>query len=253
MMRQRGLGVLALAILALGMAGCFWQTSAGDDAPRSPRELTSYRWSIELRADSSLFDQSRAPEALRNAPFILLASVVGERVAPDRHRARVTVLPVAIEPRETVTIGQQRWHRIADGPWRSGGEAFPAARAYLGGSVDLNASAILEASDSPTVVQLRQAIASMPFREEQIQTGTARRYTLQPEQVQSILDDPAVNPFSVLRTLSAVRIDIWVDQAENVLVGVRVRGDTTTQVEAFQLDLRVTEIEPDGLTIEPPR
>ena len=30
-------------------------------------------------------------------------------------------------------------------------------------------------------------------------------------------------------------------------------GDTTTRPDAFLLELRVTEIEPDGLRIDPPR
>jgi len=192
MIRAAGLARVAalpaLLLIALSPSGCHRSSSAvGDDTPRSPRELASYRWTIELRADSSLFDQGRAPEALRRGPFVLQASVSGERIAPDRQRARATVRPVAIEPRESITIGRQRWYRIGDGPWRTGGEALLAARAHLGGSVSLDGSAIFEASATPAVLQLREAIARMPYREEQMETGLARRYTLEPEQVRAII------------------------------------------------------------------
>ena len=50
-----------------------------------------------------------------------------------------------------------------------------------------------------------------------------------------------------------VRIDVWVDEQRKVLVGLRVTADTATRPEAFLLELRVTEIEPAGLRIDPPR
>ncbi|MBM4409915.1 MAG: hypothetical protein FJ037_01070 [Chloroflexi bacterium] len=103
------------------------------------------------------------------------------------------------------------------------------------------------------VINLRQEMASMPYSEEAVATGAARRYALRPEQVAAVLADPAVNPFSVLKNLSAVRINVWVDQQRMVLVGLRVAGDTTARPDAFLLELRVTEIEPDGLRIDPPR
>lgn len=79
-------------------------------------------------------------------------------MTPDRERVVTTVSPVAIEPRETITIGNQRWNRLHSGamaPWRQGGEAFPAARAYFGGSVDFSAKAILEPAESSAVAGLR--------------------------------------------------------------------------------------------------
>ena len=93
----------------------------------------------------------------------------------------------------------------------------------------------------------------MPYREETAPTGAARRYTLRPDQVATVLGDASLNPFPVLKTLPAVRIDVWVDEQRKVLVGLRVTGDTATRPEAFVLNIRVTEIEPAGLTIDPPR
>jgi hypothetical protein len=219
----------------------------------SVRTLKSYRWITDLRAESSLFDQSQAPEALRGAPVVIRARAEGDRVTPDRERVVTTVSPVAIEPRETITIGDQRWNRLEGAPWRHGSEAFPAARAYFGGSVELSAKAILEPAESSAIAAMRRELGEMPYREETITTGPARRYTLRPEQVAAVIADPQINPFAVLRRVPVIRIDLWIDQSRNVLVALRVSADTETQTEAFLLELRVTEIEPPGLTIEAPR
>lgn len=248
--------VLAVIGLSLALVGCRSKQApppATSPELKSLGTLRSYRWTTELRADSSLFDQSLAPEALRSAPFVLRASVKGDRVIPDRERALTTAEPVAIEPRESITIGNDRWNRIGNGPWRVGGEAFPAARAYFGGTANLSARAILEPTETSVVTGLRQEMASMSYRKEAVETGTARRYTLRPEQVTAVLADPSLNPFPVLKTLPAVRIDVWVDEQRMVLVGLRVAGDTAARPEAFLLEVRVAEIEPDGLRIDPPR
>lgn len=253
-MSRRMAVVLTLLLVSLVSSGCFWQSPPADSAPRNPLSLKSYRWTTELRADSSLFDQSHAPEALQaTAPFVLQASVTGDRVAPDRQHAWARVSPVAVEPRESIKIGSQHWNRIGDGPWRTGSEAFPAARAYLGRAVDLDASAIFEAEQSPVVIALRDGMPSMPHREEQLPSGPAMRYTLRPDQVALVIEDTDLNPFAVLRSLAAVRIDLWINIKHNVLTGVRVSGDSDTKVEAFLLDVRITEIEPEGISIEPPR
>ncbi len=254
-MNLRGIAVmLAVVGLSVTLLGCRGRTPApvGTDL-NGVQTLRSYRWTTDLRADSSLFDQSQAPEALRSAPFVLRASVRGDRITPDREYSRATVGPVAIEPRESISVGTQRWNRIGDSPWRVGEEAFPAARAYLGGTANLSARAILEPAETPLVARLRQELASMPYREETVATGAARRYTLRPDQVALILVDSSLNPFLVLKTLLSVRVDIWIDEQRRVMVGLRVAGDTATRPEAFVLDIRVTEIEPDGLRIDPPR
>ncbi|TAK73575.1 MAG: hypothetical protein EPO16_12350 [Dehalococcoidia bacterium] len=249
---------VALAGLSLVLAGCRGGGGQPSPTPSSgelagPQALRSYRWTTELRADSSLFDQSKAPDALRSSSFVLKAHVDGERVLPDRERLRTVVEPAAIGTRESVTVGGKRWNRIGNGPWRVGEEAFPAARAYFGGTATLSARTILEAEETPSSAQLRTEIASMPYQQETVATGPARRYSMRPEQVASILGDAALNPFAVLATLPAVRIDFWIDERRNVLVGVRVAGDTAMQAEAFLLDIHVTEMEPPGLRIDPPR
>ena len=247
--------LLVIVGLSLVLAAC------GDSKPASETKnqlkgvqtLHSYRWTTELRADSSLFDQSQAPEALRVGPFVLKAHVTGERIAPDREHAKTIVEPVTVEPREAITVGTQHWNRIGNGPWRVGVEAFPAARAYFGGSVTLSARALLEPSETSTIAQLRKELATMPYREETVATGPARRYTLRPDQVALVVADPSINPFAVLKTLPAVRIDLWIDQERLVLVGLRTSADSPTLSDAFVLELRVTEIEPTGVTIEAPR
>ena len=252
--RRRVVGFLVLcAMLAVALVGCRGVVPKSPTEPVSVRTLKSYRWATDLRAESSLFDQSQAPEALRGAPVVIRAHAQGDRVTPDRERVVTTVIPVAIEPRETITIGDQRWNRVANAPWRHGSEAFPAARAYFGGSVELSARAILEPAESSAIVAMRRELGEMPYREEPITTGPARRYTLRPEQVAAVIADPQINPFAVLRRVPVVRIDLWIDQSRNVLVALRVSADTATQTEAFLLDLRVTEIEPPGLAIEAPR
>ncbi len=255
MSARRLAAVVAIAGLGLALTGCRGEKPAPPPKTEltGPQALQSYRWTTELRADSSLFDQSRAPEALRSAPFVLRAHVQGDRVLPDRERSRTVVEPVAIGTRESVTVGAQHWNRIGNGPWRVGEEAFPAARAYFGGTATLSARAILEPVETSEIARLREEIASMPYRQETAATGTARRYTLTPEQVARVVGDASINPFVVLKTLPAVRIDLWVDEQHKVLVGLRVTGDTATQPEAFLLELWITEIEPPGLRIEPPR
>ncbi|RJQ08586.1 MAG: hypothetical protein C4558_07795 [Dehalococcoidia bacterium] len=212
--------VLATIGLSLALIGC-----RGEKAPppatspelKSVGTLQSYRWTTELQADSSLFDQSLAPEALRSALSVLRASVKGDRVTPDRERALTTVKPVAIEPRESITIGDDRWNRIGNGPWRVGGEAFPAARAYFGGTASLSARAILEPGETSEVARLREELGVMPYRKETVTTGPARRYTLRPEQVTRVVGDASLNPFPVLKTLPHVSIDLWVDEQRKVL------------------------------------
>lgn len=249
----RGSLVLAL-VLCTTLVGCSGlKATPPASESRSPKTLASYRWTTDLRAESSLFDRSQAPEALRGAPLTIKAHAAGDRITPDRERVQTTVDPVAIEARETITIGTQRYNRIGTSPWRVGGEAFPAARAYFGGKVELSARAFLEPEDSPDVIWLRGELGSMAYREETITTGPARRYTLRPEQVTRLISNHQLNPFPVLKTLSTVRIDLWVDQEREVVVGVRVSGDTKAQTEAFLLDLKVVEIEPEGLRIEAPR
>ncbi len=71
------------------------QTAKSPNEPLGVRTLTSYRWTTDLRAESSLFDQSQAPEALRGAPVVLRAHAEGDRVTPDRERVVTTVSPVA--------------------------------------------------------------------------------------------------------------------------------------------------------------
>lgn len=255
-MNRRRLAVM-LAVVGLGLAlvSCRSGKPSPADVPdlKSIQTLRSYRWTTDLQADSSLFDQSQAPEALRSSPFVLRAHVKGDRIIPDREHSLTVAEPIALGVRESIVIGAERWNRIGDGPWRVGEEAFPAARAYFGGAASLSARVILEPQETSVVTNLRQEMASMPYTEETVATGPARRYVLRPEQVAVILADPAVNPFPVLKTLPAVRIDVWVDQQRMVLVGLRAAGDTTTRPEAFLLELRVTEIEPDGLRIDPPR
>lgn len=247
---------VALAGISLVLAGCRGGSPSPTPVPTERaglQALRSYRWTTDLRADSSLFDQSKAPEALRSSSFVLKAHVDGERVLPDREHSRTVVEPAAIGTRESVTVGEGRWNRIGNGPWRVGEEAFPAARAYFGGTATLSARTILEAEETPSSVQLRTEMVSMSYRQESVPTGPARCYTLSPEQAASILGDAALNPFTMLTTLPAVRIDFCVDEGRNVLVGLRVAGDTTTQAEAFLLDIHVTEMEPPGLRIDPPR
>lgn len=250
---------LAVVLSVVGLGLVFVSCRSGNPSPaavpdlKSIQTLRSYRWTTDLRADSSLFDQSQAPEALRSAPFVVQAQVKGDRIIPDREHSLTVAEPITLGTRESIMIGDRRWNRIGDGPWREGDEAFPAARAYFGGSASLTARAILEPEETSVVINLRQEMASMPYSEETVATGAARRYALRPEQVAAVLADPAVNPFPVLKTLPAVRIDVWVDQQRMVLVGLRVAGDTTARPDAFLLELRVTEIEPDGLRIDPPR
>lgn len=251
------LSLLVGMILGIALAACGSPKPAPEPAPtnglRDVRTLQSYRWTSELRADSSLFDQSQAPPALRSGPFVLKASVTGDRIAPDRSRSRTVVEPISTEATESITIGSQRWNRIGNGPWRVGAETFPAARAFFGGTATLSARAILEPDETSTLAQFRAEFPAMPYREESVATGPARHYTLRPDQVKALVADSALNPFPVLKTLPDVRVDIWVDEAAGVVVGLRAVGDTATQPEAFVLEIRVTEIEPAGLAIDPPR
>lgn len=138
-------------------------------------------------------------------------------------------------------------------PLAAGRGAVPRSGAYLGGRFDLSTPAILEPDESALILRLREEFASMPYHDEVMPTGAARRYSLRPEQVALVVEDPELNHLPVLRTLPTVRIEFWIDQERQVLVGVRVGADSATQTNVFTLELHLTAIEPAGLTIEPPR
>ena len=252
-MNWRAAGIIALMGLAALVASCSQPEAPSVPTANSLNTLQSYRWVSDLRADSTLFDQNQAPAALRTGPFTLRVHVEGERLLPDREHAVTTVQPAAVDPRESIIAGTQRWNRVLGGSWAPGEDAFPTAKAYFGTTATLSARAILEPRETSAVTDLRDQLASMPYREETVATGVARRYTLRPQQVAAIVNDPELNPFPVLKSMPAVRIDFWVHEARRVIVGLRVAGDTATKPEAFLIELSLTELDVPGLRIDPPR
>lgn len=251
-----------LAVLAASLAGLIAVGCAGDEeeapasptgtaaptemlAAASPADLASYRYSVDVSLLPSILDTTEAPA---NLPLDGPVRVVidGERVNPGRERTRTSADMGFLQiETETIVIDGQRWIREADGTWKEG--AASGLESFAG--LDFRPS-VLFADDEGQYAEVARQLEDYDSVEEDVSGTPTRRFTLDQDEFFRLFQEQGnVLPTEVDATLTA---DIWLERDLGTPVQLRVVGTDASGEEVVRLELTLSDLNAEEITVEPP-
>ncbi len=253
--------VAGLAAFALLGGAC-----RGDEAPaateestlpppserfRSPSMLESYRWSLTVEATGDLLDVGEAPEDLELDDAILYLDIQGERVNPDREHTTSTITFGYISSeRETIVIDGRLWSRQGSGAWRERA-TLASPEDFIGQDVGLSPAVILGDDDPETLQRVTDDLMARPYDIQQLDGRDVWHWELGPEWAEMTFGE-GLNPLPGRIDPSTYDIEVWTDMETGVAVRMRVTGGSTSDPDAFRLEMALFDLDDPTIEIEEP-
>lgn len=264
-MLQRWLPLAALAVAAVALVAC-----GGDDADgtpagradggtatatsegqgdafraRSPNDLDSYRYRVDVTVDAAALDSADAGLPIEGD---LSFNVEGAVVNPDREQTATSIdLGLLTLTTETIRVGADEWTRAGQGAWSTSTPSNSAGGDLL--AVDISPAALFAASGNFDYHALTQRLDEHEWQEEQVNGVSARRYTFTEQQFYEVFQtEDAILPADIDATFVA---DIWFAQDRGVPVRLIISGTDGAGDEILRLEMNLTDMDTD-IAIAPP-
>lgn len=262
--RSRVTATLALLALTLAIVGCgiaevATPTPSPSDEPgprerfQSPVTLEAYRYTVHVRADGELLDQTEAPAGLDLEGETIRIDTEGYWASPDSEYASVNFsFGVLRAQQETVRIGERTWTNSERGAWR---ERAPLTdpEQLVGQDIPLTPHAIF-GNDRPEILErLTRDLETRPHTSETINGRETRHWTLDDEWFDAYAADfdgvlPAVARDQELR----IQIDIWTDLETGVGTRLEVRGSFEDRPGILHLTMDLFDLNDPEITVDEP-
>ena len=241
-------GFVALGAVVLACGG-------GDDASQatpapiaSPADMRSFRY--EVAADIS---GGGPVEGGLSLDLTISISASGAVIAPDRQQSRIVAdlgfLKLDIE---SIQIGDTSWTREPGGDWSS--EADDALGGL--GDFDLSPTSFFGEDPNDTDMQFLRALLERLDGERETVNGVAAiGYTLSAEEFAELFGAVAAGEgVPGLDGEGDLTVAIWIAVDSGFMVRLFIEGTTVEDgaESEFRLDMNITDINSDDITIEPP-
>jgi|GEM_PF-1579772 len=265
-MRSRPRVTTALAVLALtfalvgcGVAEVATPTPSSSTTPgpserfQSPATLDSYRYTLYVRADGELLDQSEAPAGLNLEGETIRIDTEGYWVAPNSEYASVIFSFGVLSARqETIRIGERIWTNSERGAWR---ERAPLTdpEQLVGQDIPLTPHAIFGSDDPAMLDRLTRDLEARPHTLETINGRETRHWALDEEWFDAYAQDfEGVLPGISRDQGLLIQIDVWIDLETGVGTQLEVRGSYEGRPGVMHLKMELFDLNDPGITVEEP-
>lgn len=187
--------LLTLALMGCGVPEVATPTPSSSTNPgpserfQSPETLESYRYTLHVRADGEVLDQTEAPAGLDLQGETIRIDTEGYWVAPDSEYASVVFsFGVLTARQETIRIGERIWTNSERGAWR---ERAPLTdpEQLVGQDVPLTPHAIF-GNDNPAMLErLTRDLEARAHTLETVNGRETRHWTLDQEWFDAYAED----------------------------------------------------------------
>ncbi|MCK9487510.1 MAG: hypothetical protein M0R73_12575 [Dehalococcoidia bacterium] len=254
------LGVAALALVACngedaggtpgsGSTGTTTATEAATKAPflaRSPSDLASYRYRVDVTVAAAALQDGDAPADLP-IEGDLSFNVDGAVVNPDREQTATSIdLGILTLTTETIRIGDQEWTRAGEGAWSP---STPSTGGDDLLDVDISPAALFTSSEDFDYEALTERLEEQEWQEEEANGLPTRHYTFTEEEFYRVFQtEDAILPPDIDATFLA---DIWLARERGVPVRLLILGTDGSGTEILRLEMNMMDLDAEIL-IEPP-
>lgn len=253
--------VAAASVAALALLGCDAgeeETPTGtptstEDRFHSPRELDSYRYTLDLWADGQILDQSEAPQGLGLEDAVLTVEIEGRWAAPGSEYQSARVSFGYLQARQdSVTIDDRIWTSTEGGAWHQR-ETLTGPEAFLGQDVPLSPDSIFGPGDEATLERLKADMALRPHDTQEVNGREAEHWVLDDEWFDTYAADFAELLAGITRGQGIeLRIEVWSDTETGVGTKLQVTGTDPTAREVMSLDMTLFDLNDPDITVEEP-
>lgn len=248
----------AVAVLAL-LASCSGdadaeptvEASAAPFRVRPLSELSGYRFTVEIvMLPQALARANDLPPGLLGPDDDVSLHLEGTYVAPDReHSVTSFSLGDLMLLSETIRVGERRWSRDGEGPWREGAasEVNPilASRQY-------HPATIFAVGDDFSLEALSERLDAYPYTVEVVNGYTSRHYPMTSEEFEIVFQTGRqVLPPEAGSDASWVA-DIWIAEEQGTPVRLRMIGHNAQGQEILRVDMDMSDLGATNLVVEPP-
>lgn len=248
------------AVAVLGLLGACSDDGDGEATPEPSDALFRVRPLSELSGYRFTVDIEMLPEALARAddlPAGLLEPgdtanlhVDGRYLAPDREQSVTSFsLGDLVLTMESIRVGERRWSRDGEGPWREGSasEVNP-----LLSSRQYHPATIFAVDDDFSLEALSERLDAYPYTVEVVNGYTARYYAMTSEEFEIVFQTgrqilpPEAGPDATWVA------DIWIAEEQGTPVRLRLTGHNAQGQEILRVDMDMSDLGATNLNIEPP-
>ncbi len=262
MTRPRVALLLALATLATAVVACAAsEAPATAETPRpgpserfqAVRTLDSYRFTVTVRADGKVMDQSEAPPGLDLDDESVEIDLEGRWVSPGQEYSSVAFTFGVLESsQETVRIGERIWTRVEGGAWR---EQAPLTdpENFIGQDVPLTPDSLFGREDPDILERLTADLQARPHTLEVVDGRQTQHWSLDEVWFDNYVDDFKDLLSGIPRDQGLLLdIDLWSDIETGVGTRLRVIGSLPGKPDILELDLRIFDINDAEVVVEEP-
>lgn len=223
--------------------------SDGSEEPflaRSPSDLDSYRYRVDVSVASEALDSAEAPTGL-DLEGDLTFNVEGAVVNPDREQTATSIdLGILTLSTETIRIGEEEWTRAGQGAWTT---TTPAADGGDILDVDISPDSLFTSSEDFDYEALTARLEEHGWEDEEANGYAARHFTFTQEEFYEVFEtDEAVLPADIDATFVA---DVWMATEFGVPVRMLIVGTDGGGTEILRLEMNLRDINTE-IAIDPP-
>ncbi|MQC17988.1 MAG: hypothetical protein DWG80_02800 [Chloroflexi bacterium] len=220
---------------------------------QTPRTLDSYRFTMSVRADGQILDQSEAPPGLglTNEPVVI--DIEGHWTSPDREYSSVVFsFGMLRSAQEKVRIGERIWTRVEGGAWR---EQAPLTdpENLIGQEVPLTPDSLFGRDDADILARLTTDLAARPHTLEVVNGRRTKHWSLDEEWFDAYVDQFVEVLAGIPRDQGLLLdIELWSDTETGVGTRLQVVGGFPGQPRILEMDLQMFDINEPGITVDAP-
>ena len=252
---------LALIVVAtIGLLGACSDDTDGEAAEEASAaafrvrplgELSGYRFNVAIvMVPEALARAGDLPPGLLEPGDTANLHVEGTYVAPDReHSVTSFSLGDLMLTMESTRVGERRWTRDGEGPWREGSasEVNPllASRQY-------HPATIFAVDDDFSLEALSERLDAYPHTVEVVNGYTSRYYAMTSEEFELVFQTGRqILPPEAGADATWVA-DIWIAEEQGTPVRLRLTGHNAQGQEILKVDMDMSDLGATNLEVEPP-
>ena len=228
-------------------------TPGPDERFQTPRTLDSYRFTMRVRADGRILDQTEAPPGLDLTSEPVVIDIEGRWSSPDSEASSVEFsFGVLSSSQEKVRIGERVWTRVEGGAWR---EQAPLTdpENLIGQDVPLTPDSLFGRDDADILARLTEDLAARPHTLEVVNGRQTKHWSLDEEWFDAYVDQFVDVLAGIPRDQGLLlEIDLWSDIETGVGTRLQVIGSFPGQPRILELDLQMFDINDPDITVEEP-
>lgn len=220
---------------------------------QTPRTLDSYRFTVNVRADGRILDQTEAPPGLDLTSEPVVIAIEGRWTSPGSEASSVAFsFGVLNSSQENVRIGDRVWTRVEGGAWR---EQAPLTdpENLIGQEVPLTPDSLFGRDDAEILTRLTADLESRPHTLEVINGRQTKHWSLDEEWFDAYEDQFVEVLAGIPRDQGLLlEIELWRDTETGVGTRLQVIGSFPGQPRILELDLQMFDVNDPGIAIEEP-